>query len=139
VNRAGPDENGAADAGEGGADFLDLAGDKGQVRHFRPGGLVGLLDAVDQRATLDRGRSPDRLDPPVGVGQPGRGVQFGAEHIARAPLAADDQVPAFGVRLDEVFVAANLRYRRPGRHAHRQPAGLRRGARDRNSTEPAHG
>ncbi len=71
VNRAGPDEDGVADAGEGGAGVLELARDEGQIREVDPGGLVGLLKAVDERAPLDRGCPLHRLDPAVGVGQPG--------------------------------------------------------------------
>jgi hypothetical protein len=55
VNRTGPDENGVANAGKAGAAVLELARDEGQIREVDPGGLVGLLEAVDQRSPLDRG------------------------------------------------------------------------------------
>src|ERR1700722_6180119 len=66
------------------------AGQNGQL--VEPGGLVGLLEAVDQGAALDRDAAAHRVDPPVGV-RPARGeVQVQAHLVARLPRPPQAQV-----------------------------------------------
>ena len=54
-----------------------------------PDRLVGLLEAVDERAALDRRAAPDRVDPPVGeygsVGQVNFGYLEAGAVIAMIP------------------------------------------------------
>ena len=63
-----------------------------QVLQARAVELVGLLEAVDERAALDGDAAAHRVHAPVRVG-PARGhVQVQRHQVARLPGAADDVV-----------------------------------------------
>jgi hypothetical protein len=61
-----------------------------------PAGLVGLPEAVHQRAALDCRGPAHRVDPVVRVGQPRPEIQFVPQHIAGLPLPVQHQVPGTG-------------------------------------------
>jgi hypothetical protein len=68
------------------------AGREEQVIHACPRGLVRLLEAVHQRAALDRHAPADRVDAAVRVAEPRCQVHQQGNPVAGPPLAAEQEV-----------------------------------------------
>src|SRR5690349_17804822 len=75
-----------ADAGQGDGPLAEHAArPDDQVLQARAVELVGLLEAVDERAALDGDAAAHRVHPPVRVGPARRHVQVQGHHVACCP------------------------------------------------------
>src|SRR5262245_22051326 len=54
--------------------------------------MIGLLDAVDERAALDGHRAPRRLDPRMRLDEPRLHGEVELDHVAALPGALDAQI-----------------------------------------------
>jgi hypothetical protein len=98
---------------------------RGDGELIEPYGLVGLFEAVDERAALDRRAAAYRVDPPVGVDPAWPHVKTEPDLVPGPPRAAHPQVAVLRSHsLPRGVIDGELGGGGPRRDAERQLAGF---------------